>query len=106
MIEDIRDTDAPSFLRHWSERVYDHIQLAQIAALEEKLVDYAMTAWRSMNISPPADILLLCACEEGVVLMTQNQFGEWRTSLGMPHKPPRAWMPCPEPPALNGRAPR
>jgi hypothetical protein len=107
MIEDIRDEDEPSFLRHWGERVYDRIQFAQITAIEEHLVKYAMEGWRPCgNIHPPYDVLLICACEEGVVLMVQNQFGEWRTSTGAPHKPPRAWMPCPAPPPLNGRGHR
>src|SRR5262252_6460789 len=104
MIADIRDTDEAGFLRHWSERVWDHLQLTHISALQEKLEEYAMTAWRSVvNIPPPTDILLITTCEEGVVLMSQNQFGEWRTSLGTPHKPPRAWMPCPPPSPLNGK---
>jgi hypothetical protein len=99
MIADIRDTDEVDFLRHWSERVWDTVQLAQIKAIEEQMVNYAMTAWRPAgSILPPSDILIICACEEGVVLMVQNQFGEWRTSEGKPHKPPRAWMPCPAPP--------
>lgn len=102
MIENIRDTDEESFLRHWSERVYDQIQLAQIAAIEHKLTEYARTAWRSMSIPPPLDVLLQCACEEGLVYMAQSQLGEWRTSAGMPHKPPRAWMPAPILPKGNG----
>jgi hypothetical protein len=107
MIEDIRDSDEGSFLRHWSERAWDNVQLAHIAAMEEAMVNYAMTGWRPAgNILPPTDVLLICACEEGVVLMSQNQFGEWRTSTGVPHKPPRAWMPCPPPPPLNGKGPR
>lgn len=97
MIQSIEDTDEDSFLRNWSARVYDHIQLAQIAAVEEKLIEYATMAWRPMSIAPPRDVLLLTSCEDGVVLMAQNQFGEWRTSTGGPHKPPRAWMPCPVP---------
>jgi len=97
MIVNIQDKNEPDFLRHRSELAWDRIQLAHIAAVQESLVDYAMTAWRPMNIEPPTDILLLTTCEEGVVLMTQTQFGEWRTSGGLPHKPPRAWMPCPPP---------
>jgi len=105
MIADIRDTDEPSFLQHWSERAWDRVQLAQIAAIQEQLVKYATEGWRSAgSIPPPTDVLLLCACEEGIVLMTQNGFGEWRTSEGKPHKPPRAWMPCPTPPPRNGGA--
>jgi hypothetical protein len=100
MIQDTQNTqdkDEESFLRHWSERVWDRAQLAQIAAVEESMVTYAMTAWRRMEIPPPADIPLLCSCEEGVAILSQNQFGEWRSAGGVPHKPPRAWMPCPPP---------
>jgi hypothetical protein len=100
MIAHIKDTDEPSFLRNWAARVWDDTQLAQIAAIEKHLVDYAMMAWRpTLGINPPTDILLVCACEEGLVLMVQNGFGEWRTSGGLPHKPPRAWMPAPVPPS-------
>lgn len=95
MLQSIQDTDEDSFLRHWSERAWDRAQLAQIAEIERSLVDYAMTGWRPMSIAPPTDVLLLCSGEQGVVLMTQNQFGEWRSQGGVPHKPPRAWMPCP-----------
>lgn len=102
-IHDAHDKDADSFLRDWSARAWDHVQLAHIAAMEEELVRYTMTAWRPMGIAPPMDTLLLCATEEGVVLMTLNQLGDWRSSRGVPHKPPRAWMPCPTPPPLNGR---
>jgi hypothetical protein len=101
-MHDARYQDEESFLRHWSERVWDRAQLAHIAAIEEDLVTYAMTAWRPISISPPVDTLLLCASEEGIVLMTLNQLGDWRSSRGVPHKPPRAWMPCPTPPPLNG----
>lgn len=97
MITNINDTDEPSFVRHWSERVWDQLQLAHIAAIEDQLIKYAMTAWRPMNLEPPADVLLLTSCIEGVVLMTHNGNGDWRTSMGMPHKPPYAWMPCPPP---------
>lgn len=97
MILNIQDTDDPSFLRHWSERVYDRVQLAQIEEVEKQLTNYAMTAWRPMSIPPPLDILLLTSCHEGIVLMMQSQTGEWRTSGGVPHKPPHAWMPCPPP---------
>lgn len=100
MILNIQDTDEHDFLRHWSERVYDHAQLAHIQEIEKQLVNYAMTAWRPMSIPPPTDILLLCTSLEGVVLMTQNGLGEWRTSTGQPHKPPRAWMPCPPPASI------
>ena len=36
MIQNIQDTDEPSFLRHWSARAWDEIQLAHIAAVEER----------------------------------------------------------------------
>lgn len=98
MIVHIQDDNEEGFLRHWSERVYDQIQLAQIAAIEEKLTEYARTAWRPMSILPPCDVFLMCACEDGLVLMRQDGFTEWRTSDGKPHKPPHAWMPCPLPP--------
>ncbi len=104
MISDIRDTDEPSFLRHWSERVWDDLQLTHITTIQQHLEKYAMTAWRPMNIPPPVDVLLITTCEEGVVLMAQNQFNEWRTSAGLPHKAPRAWMPCPPPSPLNGKS--
>lgn len=97
MLQHIHDTDEDSFLRNWSARVWDEAQLAQIAIIQEHLVRYAMTAWRPMSIEPPQDVLLLCTCEDGIVLMTQNSFAEWRTSAGLPHKPPHAWMPCPLP---------
>jgi len=103
MILDIQDTDEDSFLRHCAERAWDDIQLAQIKATQQAMVNYALTAWRPMNIPPPTDVLLLTVCTEGVVLMTQNGFGEWRTDQGVPHKPPRAWMPCPPPSPLNGK---
>jgi hypothetical protein len=97
MIQNIQDTDEASFLRHRAELAWDRVQLAEIAAIEECMVTYAMTAWRPMNILPPTDVPLLCSCEEGVVVLSQNQFGEWRSAGGVPHKPPRAWMPCPLP---------
>ena len=97
VIMDIQDTDADSFLRNWSARAFDYVQLAMIAEVEKQLVKYAMEAWRPMSIEPPIDVPLLCSCEDGVVLMTQNSFAEWRTSAGLPHKPPLAWMPCPLP---------
>jgi hypothetical protein len=95
MIRSIKDEDEEGFLRHCAERAWDRAQLAQIAEIERSLVDYAMTAWRPMNIDPPIGGPLLGACEEGVVVISQNQLGEWRTRDGLPHKPPRAWMPCP-----------
>ena len=96
MIQGIQDTDDENFLRHWAERAWDRVQLAQIAEIERQLVNYS-TAWRPMSITPPSDVLLLCSCEDGVALLRINQLGEWRTAKGMPHKSPRAWMPCPEP---------
>jgi hypothetical protein len=100
MIEHIDDTDEASFLAHWAQRVWDRAQLAQMEAIEKGLVNYAMTAWRSMNIDPPVDTLLYAACEEGPMLLTMNRLGEWRTNLGMPHRPPRAWMPAPPLPRI------
>ena len=103
MIVDIQDTDEESFRRHWSERVWDRVQLAQIEAIHTGLVEFAMAAWRPMSIPPPMNRPLLCAVEIGVALLTQNDMGEWRDNGGLPHKPPRAWMPCPPPPKVNGR---
>ena len=96
MIEHIHDTDDASFMAHWAERVWDRIQLAQMKVIEEQLTHYAMTAWRSMNIEPPVDTMLYTACDEGPMLMSMNQRGEWRTNLGMPHREPQAWMPAPQ----------
>jgi len=102
MIEHI-DHDDASFLRHWAERAWDQVQLAQIAAMERCLVDFAACSWRWFSeIEPPTGVPLLCACEEGVVVMTMNKAGEWRAG-GVPHKPPHAWMPCPPPPSYHGR---
>lgn len=95
MIVNIQDEDEASFLRHFSERVWDQVQFAQIEAIEAHLVLYAMTAWRPMNIEPPFDVLVTCACEDGLQLMSQSKLGEWRTNAGLPHKAPLAWMPCP-----------
>ena len=98
MIQSIQDTDEESFLRHRAERAWDRVQLAEIEAIQLAMIDYAMTAWRPMNITPPTDEPLLCSCEEGVVvILSQNQLGEWRSAGNVPHKPPRAWMPCPLP---------
>jgi len=98
MILNIQDTDEDSFLRHWAERVWDHTQIAQMRELEKCLIEYATTAWRPMSVLPPTDVPLLCSCEEGVVaILSQNQLGEWRSAGNVPHKPPRAWMPCPQP---------
>lgn len=95
MIVSIQDKDAADFLRNWAARVYDEVQLAQIAVIEAHLVKYATTAWRPMSIDPPVDVVVIGDYHGGAVLVSQNQFGEWRTSAGMPHKPPRAWMPGP-----------
>jgi hypothetical protein len=100
-LEKVRDE--PAFMRWWAERVWDRMQIAQIESLQDNLLSFAENAWRPIEIEPPSDVLLVCACEEGVVLMTRTQHDAWRTSEGKPHKPPRAWMPCPAPPPLNGR---
>jgi len=57
-------------------------------------------AWRPLQdvTPPPPKTLLLCACEDGLQLMTINDMGDWRTNTGQPHKPPKAWMPAPRPP--------
>lgn len=96
------DRSDAAFIRSWSEKAYDHSQLAAIQEIENHLIAYAMTAWRSLGVEPPANTLLICACQEGLVLMTKNSNGEWRTNLGQPHKPPYAWMPAPIPPSNNG----
>jgi hypothetical protein len=101
MIVNIQDEDEDSFLRHWAERVWDRVQLAQMAAIEEQLGFFAMTAWRPMGMPPPVGVLLYTACEEGPVLMTVSELGDWRTSLGQPHKPPLAWMPAPPMPTIS-----
>jgi hypothetical protein len=98
------ETTEDGFIRHWSERAYDQAQLASIITIQENLVDYAMNGWRSMGIVPEANMPLICACDEGLVLMSVNQMGEWRTNEGKPHKPPRAWMPAPTLPKVNGRS--
>lgn len=103
-LHDIHGHDEETFLHHWSARVWDHVQLAQMKVIEKEMVDYAMTAWRPMNLDPPLDIPLLTACEEGVMIMRKTQLGDWRTSYGgVPHKPPWAWMPCPPLPPLKRR---
>jgi hypothetical protein len=91
-------TSDGDFLRNWAAGAWDDIQLAQMRAIQEHLVDYAMHAWRPMSIEPPSDVLMLCACEEGLVLMMRTQLDAWRTSAGTPHKPPKYWMPAPVPP--------
>jgi len=89
-------TVSDEFMREWAERAWDTIQLAHIAAIEQALVDFHMRGWRSLDrIEPPPGVRVLCACEEGVVILSLSALGEWRTSEGVPHKPPKAWMPCP-----------
>jgi len=83
------------FIRRWSERAYDHSQLAAMAAFYEQLIDYAMNGWRSMDILPPVGVMLICACDEGLQLMSLSPLGDWRTNTGQPHKSPSAWMPAP-----------
>ena len=77
------DTADRDWVYHW------------IGALERTLFT---AAWRPMEIIPPLNTLLVCACEDGLQLMTINDMGDWRTNTGQPHKPPRAWMPAPKPP--------
>ena len=91
------------FLRHWSARVYDEAQLAQIREIEAHLIRYAMEGWRPMAIPPPEDVLLICATDEGLMLMRKTQMGDWRTNGGVPQRAPRAWMPAPVPPKTNGK---
>jgi hypothetical protein len=91
------------FIRHWSARAFDESQLAQIAEIEKHLIKYAMEGWRSMSIIPPVNTPLIGACDNGLVLMIWNDMGDWRTLHGHPHKPPRAWMPAPIPPKVNGK---
>jgi hypothetical protein len=95
------------FIRRWSERAYDHSQLAAMAAIYEGLIDYSLNGWRSMDILPPKGVMLICACDDGLQLMSLSPMGEWRTNLGQPHKPPRLWMPAPILPLriVNGNAP-
>lgn len=83
------------FIRRWSERAYDESQLAAMASIRKQIVDYARKGWRPLEIPPPRDKLLICACTDGLVLMRLTQLGDWRTSLGQPHPAPRAWMPAP-----------
>lgn len=94
-MKSMHESDEDAFRRHWAARVWDESQLAQIKAIEDNLAHYAMTAWRSMSIAPPSDETLICACDNGLVLLRQTQHGEWRTDRGHPHKPPWAWMPAP-----------
>lgn len=102
MMHMVNDTEE-DFIRHWSERVNDEAHLAQLESIRDHLVDYAMNGWRPMSIDPPENVMLYTTCEEGVVLMKLTNLGEWRTSAGMPHKPPLAWMPAPAPFKPNGK---
>src|SRR5215813_10897170 len=91
-----KDTD---FQQSFAERAWDTIQLAQINALEDCLIDYATNAWRDINkYEPPiaVPILAIGAPGEGVIILVKTQSGDWRTNLGQPHKGPTLWMPCPE----------
>jgi hypothetical protein len=73
------------FIQRWSERGH-----------RRALIEYAMHAWRPMDIPPPRDQLLITVCEEGLVLMKLTAAGDWRTSAGTPHKPPKKWMLAPK----------
>jgi len=91
------------FMRHVAEKAWDTIQLAQIKALEECLLDYAANAWRDIHqFEPPIGVYVLGVGEPGenVLVLIQTQTGEWRTGLSQPHKPPTLWMPCPDLPGL------
>jgi hypothetical protein len=91
-------------MRHQAELAWDSIQLAHIAELQNLMVDYATRAWRPIDIAPPVNVSLVCVVEEGITIMIKTDLGEWRTSLGTPHKPPSHWMPCPVmPKSGNGR---
>jgi hypothetical protein len=90
----MRETE-DQFIRRWSERAYDQSQLAALAAIYENLIDYSLNGWRSMEILPPRGVTLICACDEGLQLMTLSPLGDWRTNAGQPHKVPHAWMPAP-----------
>lgn len=96
-------TDA-EFTRNWSGRAYDEAQLAQIKEIEAHIIRYATEGWRHMGILPPVNMPLIGACDNGLVLMIWNDMGDWRTLQGLPHKPPRAWMPAPILPGSNGQA--
>ena len=91
------DETEDEFIRRWSGRAHDEATLRAIEAIYEHLIDYALHAWRPMSIEPPVDTMLITECVEGVVLMTINAGGDWRTNLGQPHKPPTAWMRAPIP---------
>jgi hypothetical protein len=95
------------FVRRWSERAYDHSQLAAIAAIYEQLIDYALNGWRSMDILPPRGVMLICACDDGLMLMSLSPMGDWRSNQGQPRKPPYLWMPAPNLPlrVINGKPP-
>src|SRR5262245_10010185 len=47
---EVQASDGAAFLRQWAEVAYDKIQLAQIAAIQEMMVNYATMAWRPMTI--------------------------------------------------------
>lgn len=93
-----------AFIREWAERAYDRSQLAAIQAAQDYMCEYATNAWRPMTIPPPANTMLVTVVEEGLALMILTNLGEWRTSTGQPHKPPRCWMPAPRLPEAS--APR
>lgn len=95
------------FIRRWSERAYDQSQLAALAAIYEHMIDYALNGWRSMEILPPRGVMLICACDDGLQLLSLSPMGDWRNNVGLPHKPPSAWMPAPTLPIrpINGDGP-
>ena len=66
-----------------------------MAAIYEGFIDYALNGWRSMDILPPRGLMLICACDDGLQLMSLSRMGDWRTNAGQPHKAPHAWMPAP-----------
>jgi hypothetical protein len=101
----MRDDD-DEFIRRWSERAFDHSQLAAMAAIYEQLIDYSLNGWRSMKITQPVGRILICACDDGLQFMSLSPMGEWRTNAGQPHKPPFGWMPAPTLPMrpINGGA--
>ena len=68
------------FIRRWSERAYDQSQLAALAAIYEHMIDYALNGWRSMEILPPRGVMLICACDDGLELMSLSPMGDWRTN--------------------------
>jgi hypothetical protein len=67
-----------------------------------------MLEWvRNMKILPPRGVMLICACDDGLKLMSLSPMGDWRTNEGQPHRAPHAWMPAPILPlrAINGDGP-